>query len=232
MKSLEVKICGCRRPADAIAAVEAGAAHYGLVFAERVRRITPDEAARIVEVAGTASTPVGVFVDASVDHVLAARDTAGFRIAQLHGDEPPEQCDALRVEGLGVWKAIRPRDEAELRQKVAEFAGTVDGILVEGFSSKAPGGTGTGFPHAWLEGSAEPALWRPGDGPRSDRAVLILAGGLTPEGVGDAVREVNPAIVDVSSGVERAPGVKDRGLIRRFVANALAAVPPTAGAER
>lgn len=219
---LRVKICGCRRPGDAIAAAEAGASYVGVVFAERTRRVTPARAAEILAPVRSVVRGVGVFVDASRDRVLAARDVAGFEVAQLHGLEPPERCAALRGDGLGVWKAIRPRSAEELARQVDRYREVVDGVLVEGFSRAAAGGTGTGFPHSWMAPVRD--RFSPG-GP-----VLVLAGGLTPENVAAAIEAVRPAVVDVSSGVERAPGEKDPARIRRFVDAAAGAA--LAGRER
>ena len=223
-----VKICGCRRPEDAVAAVEAGASHFGVVFAERLRRVTPQEAAEIVAAgaaAGAAAIPVGVFVDATEDEVRRTAERVGLRVAQLHGDEPPQSCARLRADGLGVWKALRPVGLDELLGSIAEYVEAVDAFLLEGFSPRAAGGTGTAFPHEWLGAVPADSLGRAGGmavrdgGPPS----LVLAGGLTVENVAMAIRVGRPALVDVSSGVERVPGEKDPRLIRLFVAEALEA---------
>lgn len=220
---VRVKICGCRKPADTIAAADAGATYAGVVFAERLRRVTPAEAAQILAPARDRLLAVGVFVDASVEEVLSARDVARLDIAQLHGAESPQQCTAVRDAGVQVWKALRPRSAEQLAAGLGRYAGAVDAILVEGFSAAAAGGTGTGFPIEWLsplrERLADDDEARPPhpslDGSRRPR--FVLAGGLTPENVRDAIRRARPKIVDVSSGVERAPGEKDPELIRRFV---------------
>ena len=218
-----MKICGCRKPADTIAAADAGATYAGVVFAERLRRVTPVEAAEILAPARDRLRAVGVFVAASAAEILAARDVAGLDIAQLHGAESPEQCTAVRDAGLEVWKALRPRSAEELAAGLDRYLGTVDAILVEGFSAVAAGGTGTGFPIEWLaplrERLANDDEARPPH-PSTDaneRPRFVLAGGLTPDNVRDAIRRTRPSIVDVSSGVERAPGEKDPELIRRFV---------------
>jgi phosphoribosylanthranilate isomerase len=225
-----VKICGCRKPADAIAAADARATYAGVVFAERLRRVTPAEAAEILAPTRGKLRAVGVFVDASHEEILAARDMAGLHIAQLHGAESPEQCRDARDSGLEVWKALRPRSREELATGLERYAGAVDAILVEGFSAAAAGGTGTAFPIEWLApvrerlaGDDEPR------GPDSatdvggrpdERPAFVLAGGLTPENVRDAIRRARPSIVDVSSGVECGPGEKDVELIARFVSAA------------
>lgn len=208
-RSVRVKICGIREPAHAAAAAAAGADYLGFVFALKLRRVTPSEASSALDAAAGRTAGVGVFVDASVDTVLAFRDVAGFAIAQLHGTEPPETCDTLRAEGLGVWKAVRPRSREELETLYGRYAGVADGLLIEGFSPRAPGGTGTPFPHEWV------GAVRTEPGPR-----IILAGGLDSGNVAEAIEKVAPHVVDVSSGVESEPGVKSVELIRRFLASA------------
>ncbi len=198
-----------------MAAAEAGADYAGVVFAGRVRRVTPEQAAGILASVTPRLGGVGVFVNESAAHVLNARDVAGFDVAQLHGGEPPELCASLRGEGLAVWKALRPRDAEELVSELDLYAGVVDAILVEGFSSEAAGGTGTGFPVEWLIPVRE-RFSAPGADP-TRRPLFVLAGGLDPDNVAEAIRRTHPAIVDVSSGVESAPGEKDPELIHRFL---------------
>ena len=219
---VRVKICGCRRPADTLAAADAGATYAGVVFAERLRRVTPAEAAEILTPARARLRAVGVFVDASAEEILSARDVAGLDIAQLHGAASPEECTAVRDAGLEVWKALRPRSAEEVAAGLDRYLGAVDAILMEGFSAVAAGGTGTGFPIEWLAplrerlASDEARVPHPST-EASQRPRFVLAGGLTPDNVRDAIRRAHPSIVDVSSGVERAPGEKDPELIRRFV---------------
>lgn len=203
-----VKICGLARREDVEAAVEAGAAYLGLVFAESPRRVTPSRAAGLVE--GVPARVVGVFVDAPAAEIRETAEAVPLDVAQLHGSESPDLCETVRGTGLRVWKALRPRSAADLAEGAARYRGSVDGLLVEGFSEEAAGGTGTAFPHEW---------WREagldeddGQGP-----ALILAGGLTPENVAAALARTSPRVADVSSGVETAPGVKDPDRIRAFV---------------
>jgi len=134
---------------------------------------------------------------------------ARLDVLQLHGDEPPELAAELRGEGFTVWKAVRPRDGGELAAAAARYAGTVDALLLDGYSAEARGGTGTSFP--WREVAARLDALPPG-------MVLIAAGGLRPDNVAAAAAILRPAIVDVSSGVESSPGVKDETAMRAFVA--------------
>lgn len=203
-----VKICGLTRREDAEAADAAGAAYLGLVFAESPRRVAPLRAAELAE--GLAARAVGVFVDAPPADLLRTAEAVPLDVAQLHGSESPERCASLRSAGVRVWKALRPESAEELAREAARYRDAVDGLLVEGYSEEAAGGTGTAFPHEWWGEAGLTDVAR--DGPD-----LILAGGLTPENVGAAVRATAPPVVDVSSGVERQPGVKDPARIRAFV---------------
>jgi phosphoribosylanthranilate isomerase len=189
-----------------------------MVLADSIRRVTVEEAAKIVQEMRAAcpdapARPVGVFVDAPPKTVSRTASGIGLAVVQLHGVETPEQCKTLRAEGCRVWKALRPRTPGQLARLTDRYAGVVDGILVEGYSEQAAGGTGTGIPYEWLR---DPFSGHAQGGPPR----LILAGGLTPANVADAIRAVGPDVVDVSSGVERSPGEKDAELIRAFVAQA------------
>lgn len=201
-----VKICGITDVADGIGAVDAGADYIGVVFAERARRVAPAEAASVIRAVYGRARGVGVFVDADEADLLGFWGVVGFDIAQLHGSEAPDACARLRAQGLEVWKALRPRSREELVRGFERYAGAADGILVEGFSAAAAGGTGTAFPYEWLTEIDREA------GPD-----LILAGGLTPENVRGAIEAVGPDVVDVSSGVESAPGVKSMDLVAAFI---------------
>ena len=208
MKRVGVKICGLREPEHATIASRAGADYVGVVFAGRVRDISAGEAAGVVEALEGGTRAVGVFLDAGPAEVLVKRDIAEFHVAQLAGAEPPEVCDRLRDEGLDVWKGLRPTSSDALVRGWDEYREAADAIILEGFSPRGPGGTGTAFPYEWLAGL------------RRDGCALALAGGLKADNVARAIRDVRPDIVDVSSGVERAPGEKSIDLILEFLAAA------------
>lgn len=217
----QVKICGMGGTEDVRAAAAAGAAYVGLVLADSPRRLGPPRAVETARAAREAGVePVGVLVDRDAEEAAALAGSVGFRIAQLHGDEPPEACARLATAGLEVWKAIRPRSRAELEAACGRYRGAADALLVEGWSAERAGGTGTAFPHAWLEAP----------GAREGVGRLVLAGGLDPDNVGEAVRRLAPDVVDVSSGVESSPGVKDPDRIRAFVAAVRSASGERAGA--
>ncbi len=196
---VRVKICGVTRLEDALLAVRLGADALGFNFWPGSRRFLAPAAAReIVRRLPPLVTAVGVFVDPSRDEVLRAVAASGVQVAQLHGDEPPALCSALP---LPVVKAIRVRDAASL-EALAAYDGLA-GLLLD---APSPGFGGSGATFDWTLAAAAAAA-RP----------VILAGGLGPANVAEAVRAVRPFAVDVASGVESAPGVKDGELMRRFI---------------
>jgi phosphoribosylanthranilate isomerase len=206
----EVKICGLTRREDAELAVLAGASYLGVILAPGGRRSL--EPGRAAEVTGDLSARrVGVFVDAARDSLLRSAEVAALEVLQLHGAETPDLASSLRREGWTVWKAVRPRSGDEFAAAARTWAGAVDALLLDGWSPDAPGGTGAGFP--WAEVAALRALL-------SAETRLVVAGGLRPDNVAEAVRLLGPDVVDVSSGVELAPGMKDAGAVRSFVAAA------------
>ena len=208
---VRVKICGIARPQWAVAAAEAGADAIGLVFAESPRQVSLLEAARIVAALPPWVSPVGVFVDESPVRMLTVAVSAGLGAIQLHGDEPPDVPSKLGA--VKVIKALRiglPSDvEAALRWRATaeQACRAPDAYLVD---ASAPDGTrgGTGRKADW---SLAARMVAEGFWP------LILAGGLTPENVAEAIAAVRPWGVDTSSGVEIEPGVKDPEKIRAFV---------------
>lgn len=196
-----VKICGVTTVADARLAAEAGAAAVGLNFYERSPRcVSPETAAEIAAALPAGVWRVGVFVDAPRKTVESLAARVGLDTLQFHGEESAEYC---RGWAPRVIKAVRVRDRACVERALLL---PVDFILADAYVEGLVGGTGQRVPLEWLEGI--------------ERGRLILAGGLTPENVAEAVRRVRPAFVDVASGVEQAPGVKDPDKVRRFVANA------------
>jgi phosphoribosylanthranilate isomerase len=204
-RRLFVKICGITTVEDGLAAAEAGADAVGFVFwAGSPRCVTPGRARAIGSKLPPALVRVGVFVDATRARLERTAADAGLDLLQLHGSEAPE---ALVDLPRPAWKALRVGDdfapEAALR-----YEGRAAGLLFDGYPGAKPGGTGRPFD------------WRVAQRLRARLRFLILAGGLTPENVADAVRIAQPDGVDVSSGVERAPGRKDAGRMRAFVAAA------------
>lgn len=198
-------MCGLTRAADAACAVRLGAAHLGVVFAESARRVGT-AAARDIVAASDGVPVIGVFVDATVDEILRQRDRAGLAGAQLHGDYAFAVRERLAREELQVWSVLRVAEEKDL-ERLDELAAGAAVVLVEPRVEGAHGGTGASLP---LELAA---LARE----RLAGARMALAGGLRPETVERAVALVRPDIVDVSSGVESAPGIKDANLLARFL---------------
>lgn len=198
-----VKICGMTSAADALAAAEAGADAIGLMFYEgSPRHISISGAAEISRQLPPSVVKVGVFVNAPEDLVLRAIEECSLNIAQFHGEESPEYCRQFPVMTL---KAFRIRDHESLKLLPAY---QTDAWLLDAHSVKAPGGTGEKFD--WDLAVEAQKFGRP----------IFLAGGLTPENVAEAVRRVRPYAVDVSSGVESAPGRKDPEKVRSFIAAA------------
>lgn len=198
--SVKVKICGITSVADGLAAAEAGADMIGLMFYEKSPRHLPLPAA--VEIA-RALPPfvlkVGVFVNPDADLVTRAIGECGLNLLQFHGDEPPEFCTGF---GMMSLKAFRIRDAGSL--KALEIFHT-DAFLLDAYSASGLGGTGEKF--NWELALEAKKFGRP----------IFLAGGLTPENVAAAVRQVQPFAVDVSSGVESLPGRKDQSKVIAFI---------------
>jgi len=196
-----VKVCGITGAEDAAAAVAAGADALGFVFAAgSPRRVEAGVAAGIAAALPPFIATVGVFVDQPLEEILEVAGRCRLQWIQLHGAEPPEFARRLP---LPVIRAIRVRDEASLGPMRAYPA---QAFLLDAFVEGCPGGTGRRF--AW-----ELAVLAKGAGP------IILAGGLTPENVGEAVRRVRPYAVDASSGLECRPGRKDHRKLEEFIAH-------------
>lgn len=211
----DIKICGLTRPADARAAEAAGATYGGVILADgSPRRVHAEDVVRIFD--GVSLRRCGVFVNADYATIATAIDDMDLDIVQLHGDEGPELARRLRS-GLGVetWKALRPRSGEEFATELQRFASEVDGVLLDGWSKSARGGTGTPFP--WQEVAA-----RRDELPPTLR--FVAAGGLGPANVAEMMALLSPDVVDVSSGVESAPGLKDHILINEFAAAVRSAI--------
>jgi phosphoribosylanthranilate isomerase len=190
-------------------AVAAGASFLGVVFAGGPRRVRADRAAEIV--AAARGTPVlGVFSQQPMDEIVRASKTAGLWGIQLHGPYPTEIAAGLRADGLHVWRVARLAEAEDLDQ-LAETIPESDAVLVERRVDHAEGGSGVPLNLALAQQARN----------RLGGHVMVLAGGLTPETVGEAVALIRPEVVDVSSGVERLPGIKDPHQIARFLEAAL-----------
>jgi phosphoribosylanthranilate isomerase len=196
-----VKVCGITRLEDAMHAVESGATALGFVFwSGSPRRIEPARAASIVAALGSGIATVGVFVNESIDGIRRAAAAAGVSHVQLHGDEPPAYADAL------AWPILRAVTlDGAASASEAWPSGTT--LLVDAADPVRRGGTGVTVD--WPRAAALARTRR-----------LVLAGGLTPHNVADAIAAVRPFGVDVSSGVEQQAGIKDPAKVARFVASA------------
>jgi phosphoribosylanthranilate isomerase len=214
-----IKFCGITNLDDADAAVEAGAWALGMIFwPGSKRRCRTADAAMIAATHRRRVELVGVFVNPTLDQVAVAADEIGLTVLQFHGDEGPSFCaEAGRRTGCRVIKAARVRSRAEI-QGLAPFH--TDFHLFDAYAEGVPGGTGETF--AW-------ELAR-GQGPARLRVPVILAGGLTADNVAEAIAIAHPYAVDVASGTESAPGIKDHDKLRAFAA-AVASTQPVAPEE-
>jgi len=194
-----IKVCGITRPEDAVAAATLGAWAIGFVFADSPRRVSPEQAAGIASGVPPGILKVGVFVDEKPDAIESIAEKVGLDLLQLHGSESPQLCDALGPDR--VVKALRVRSKESLA-RAAAYVGHCYAVLLDAWDPSASGGTGK----AW-----DWALASVAEFPR-----LILAGGLSSGNVGEAISRVHPWAVDVSSGVESAPGRKDPERLRAF----------------
>ena len=211
----KIKVCGIMRPDEAAFAGTVGASYLGVVFAEGPRTVTPDIAREIVAAAGGVAV-MGVFADQPVDEILQIGDRAGLSGAQLHGTYSPASAARLRAAGLEVWRVVRIAAPSDL-DLLAEAANESDAVLVEPKVAHVRGGAGLPLDLAVAREARS----------RLAGHAMVLAGGLTAETVSEALALVRPEIVDVSSGVERLPGIKDLDKIARFVEAVFAHSPIT-----
>ena len=211
MTETQVKICGICSVEDARAAEQLGASFLGMILSQGFgRSLLPDQA---VGIARAVDTPVvAVLVDESVDEAERIAMLVGVSVIQLHGEESVTFVQELRTRGdWAIWKAVRVKEPGNVTRALSEYGSAVDGLLLDTWHSERRGGGGIAF--AWEEFSSLSEAFPP-------EVQLIVAGGLTPDNVEGAVRVLSPDVVDVSSGVELSPRVKDHDLIRAFVRNA------------
>ena len=198
-----VKICGITNLEDALSAVEAGADALGFVFyAASPRHIFPEQATRIISQLPPFVQTVGLFVNEEATAVNEVAALCRLDLVQLHGDESADYCQQI---SRRVLKAFRVRSLTCL-DPIKDYR--VAGYLLDTFSPSFYGGTGTSF------------NWEIATEAVKRHQRIILAGGLTPDNVAEAIRQVGPYGVDVSSGVEAGPGKKDRDKVREFIRNA------------
>ncbi len=200
-----VKICGITNQADGEAAVEAGADALGFVFYDKSpRAVTIENAAQLIRALPPFVVKVGVFVNADQEMVVRAVGDCGLNLLQFHGDEPSDYC---RQFGVMSMKAFRIRDAGSL-DSLESYP--TDAWLLDAFTPGKLGGTGETFNWNLAIEAQKRANGRP----------VFLAGGLTPENISAAVQQVQPYGVDVSSGVESAPGRKDHKKVKDFIQRA------------
>ena len=201
---MRIKICGITRPGDAEQALALGADTVGCVFhAESARHVTAEIAQEIQIAVGNAGTLVGLFVDPTVDQVQAVLDRIDLDVLQFHGQESPAFCEQFQRPYL---KAVAMSADVDL-SAVNKAYESARGLLLDSAHEGQFGGTGQRFDWDWIDAGLENRL--------------MLAGGLSADNVGEAVRQVRPAAVDVSSGVERDKGIKDSDRMRAFIEAAL-----------
>ncbi len=198
-----VKICGVTRMEDVRFIAKAGADAIGFQMSLGPRKLSPEYARRLVKNVPPLVTPIGVFVDEPINKVVRLVKYCGFHAAQLHGSERADYCDKL---DFPVIKAIRMKT----KKSYIPFRGyRVSAFLLDSYNEKTPGGTGQSFQARW---SAEAIKCLP--------KPVILAGGLTPDNVQQAIRDSHAFGVDVSSGVEIYPGRKDPRKVSAFIRRA------------
>ena len=205
---VRVKVCGITSPEDALTAVEAGADAIGLVFYKKSPRyVSPQKAREIARLLPPFVDVVGVFVDAPRRDVKEIAKFVGLSVLQFHGEEPPGYCTGWNVRIIKAFRTGKKFDPSRLALY------RVNGFLLDAYHPELPGGTGK-------LADWDTVLRAKEYGP------VILAGGLSPENVAEAIAKVRPFGVDVSSGVERAPGVKDPEKVRAFLKAVTSATPP------
>lgn len=203
--SVMIKICGITRATDALAAADAGADFLGLIFAPGSRRQVTLADAKVISQTVRKSHPrppriVGVFRDAEPEAIETVRRVVELDVVQLHGSEPPFMLDLINAPVIRSFPVSDSRPSTDGWESASWFL----------FDTASAQGGGSGRTFDWkLLGGDRPAV-----------NPILLAGGLTPENVGEAVAIVQPDGVDVASGVEVAPGIKDHDLIRRFISEA------------
>lgn len=200
MSVVRSKICGITRLEDARVAVAAGADAIGFVFyAKSPRAVTIEQAQAIIAQLPPFVTTVGLFVDMPREQLSQLLQQVPLDLLQFHGDETPAQCEGFARPYI---KALRVQPGDDIASQVAAYT-SASGVLLDTFVSGVPGGTGQAFDWSLV--------------PQGLEMPIILAGGLTPDNVAAAIRQVRPYAVDVSGGVEASKGIKDSSKVQAFV---------------
>jgi phosphoribosylanthranilate isomerase len=199
------------RPQDAALAAEIGASFVGTVFADGPRRLTAEQAERVLDAAGTSIKRVGVFGTNEPAEIAAISDRVRLDVVQLHADPTPAQVKAIRKTFKGeIWAAVRLAG-SHIPSEAETLFDTADAVVLDARSEKGLGGTGKALP--WGDLAVDLARDR-------GSSAVVLAGGLNARNVSTAIKTLAPDVVDVSSGIESAPGIKDPWLMREFFAAA------------
>jgi phosphoribosylanthranilate isomerase len=205
--TVEIKFCGLTRPEDAAYAASVGASYVGVIFAGGPRMLTVEQAAVVLGDVPDGVRRVGVFADQTPTDIARIVGVLGLSVVQLHGDVDAARIKAVRSStNAAIWPVIRVAGDA-IPSSIPDLLRVADGLLLDAFVPGSLGGNGIALP--WTSLANELRRLR---GPLP----IILAGGLRPENVGDAIVALAPDVVDVSSGVERAPGIKDHERMRAF----------------
>jgi phosphoribosylanthranilate isomerase len=202
----ELKFCGMTRPEDVAEAGRLAADYVGVIFAGGPRHQSLDGARRVLSTAAT-TRRVGVVSDQTVDEIAELVGALGLHAVQLHADPDPERIRAVHdATGVETWAVVRLAG-SQLPPRFGEMVAAADAIVLDAWTPSGLGGSGVTL--SWVELATVLTPWR-------RHRKLVLAGGLRAENVGDAIAALGPDVVDVSSGVESTPGVKDHERMRAF----------------
>jgi phosphoribosylanthranilate isomerase len=203
---MRVKICGITQATQGKAIANLGATDLGFICVEASKRyVTASQIGAVVQNLSRSINRIGVFANTTIDNICQVVTQTDLTGVQLHGDESPEFCQQLRGSlpaGVEIIKAIRVKTPAAL-DRANDYAGIVDTLLLDAYHRDRLGGTGQVLDWGALQQFSPDCPW-------------LLAGGLTPDNILDALRQVNPTGIDLSSGVERSPGDKDLAKVARL----------------
>lgn len=206
-----IKVCANTSLEDALLAARAGANAVGFVFAKSVRRVTPAQVRLITPHLPAEIEKIGVFVDASLNELIAAVQDCGLTGVQLYSGCESDAAPRLheRFSSLRILKVVHFQQGLDVELRIARADRAIDAVLVDSRTAKLLGGTGVPFDWKAAQGKVDGSKLR-----------IIVAGGLNPENVGEAIKVLKPWGVDVASGVETSPGKKDPDKVRIFIENA------------